>query len=143
MGTSIAGLAPSALAVGAAVFIAVVQAGSLAGMLPVAEAAAIAIGVGAGIVLHEAGHAACVGRVPAALAIRPARVSLLHPPLPARRRQVVATAGPALAAAVGLVLVAAGAVAGLSPAALAGLPLAVHAVGLTALTRDGRNACGI
>lgn len=142
MATSICGLAPSALIVGFAVFLAVLQAASVAGLLPIVEAGAIASGVGIGIVLHEAGHAACLGRVPAALAIRPARVSLLHPPLPTLRRQVVATVGPALPAAVGLALLATGALAALPPVALAGLPLAGHAVGLTVLTRDGRNACG-
>ena len=98
----------------------------------------LALGVCAGVVLHEAAHAAALWGVPRALVLHGIRPTLLHPHVGATRALLVATAGPLAPALTALLVVSFWRV---SPAACA--PLAAHALGLTVLAPDGRNACGL
>jgi hypothetical protein len=98
----------------------------------------LVVGVVGGVVLHEAAHVAALHRVPRALVLNGIRPSVLHPPLAAARTVLVAAAGPIVPALAGLC-----AVAWWSSAAVACAPLAAHALGLTVLAPDGRNACGL
>ena len=95
-------------------------------------------GVALGVVLHECAHAVALHGIPRALVLTGVRPSLLHAPLGAARAVVVATAGPVVPALAGLVAVVLW-----DASAPACAPLAVHALGLTVLAPDGRNACGL
>lgn len=139
----LAATAPRAGAVAALGMLAVLQPAALFGRTPFLAAAAVGAGLGAGIVAHEAWHAIALVRAsPGAVIVSWRRLSVVHPPLTRRRRQVAALLGPLGVALWGLLLTLAGARAGLPELGLGGLPLAGHAVGLTALSSDGRNACG-
>jgi len=96
----------------------------------------VAVAVGGGVVLHEVAHVVALQGVPRALVLDGLRPSVLHPPLGAVRTTVVAAAGP-LAPSLAALGVAAFA---RSPACA---PLAAHALGLTVLAPDGRNACAL
>lgn len=95
-------------------------------------------GVALGVVLHEAAHAVALQGVPRALVLNGVWPSLLHPPLGAARAFLVAAAGPAVPALAGLLAVLLW-----NASAPACAPLAAHALGLTVLAPDGRNACGL
>ncbi len=98
----------------------------------------LALGVCGGVALHELAHAAALHGSPRALVLHGFRPTLLHPRLGPLRAFVVATAGP-LVPALGALLVLT-----VWRAAAAGCaPLAAHALGLTVLAPDGRNACGL
>jgi hypothetical protein len=100
-------------------------------------------GTGIGVGLHEAGHVVTLHGVPSALVLCGRRTFVLHAPIGAGRRSLVAISGPTTAVAVGLALVITGG-ALVSPAlVILGLPLVAHAVSLSALGGDGRAACGI
>ena len=101
------------------------------------------LATGGGVVLHEAAHAAALVGVPSALVVRGRRVYVLHAPAGARRRVLVAVAGPGASAALGSVLLAVAFTLGAPMLALAGGPAAAHAVGLSVLASDGRTACGL
>jgi hypothetical protein len=104
----------------------------------VLRAWALVLGVAFGVVLHEAAHAIALRGIPRALVLNGVRPSILHPRLGGTRAFVVAAAGPvvpSLAALLTLALWHASA-----PACAA---LAAHALGLTVLAPDGRNACGL
>lgn len=96
----------------------------------------IAVAVGGGVVVHELAHAVALQGVPRALVLDGLRPSVLHPRLGAVRTTVVAAAGPLAPSLAALGLAAFGR----SPACA---PLAAHALGLTVLASDGRNACGL
>jgi hypothetical protein len=98
----------------------------------------LALGVCTGVVLHEAAHAVALHGVPRALVLHGIRPTIVHPRLDSTHSLVVAAAGP-LAPALGALL----AVAVWNGAAAACAPLAAHALGLTVLAPDGRNACGL
>lgn len=103
----------------------------------------VGISAAAGLVVHEAGHAAALRGVPACLGRRGLRAFVLHLPVPPLRRAVVAAVGPVAAAFVGwLVLLAAHALA-LADLALAASLLTTQALGLTVVARDGRTLCGL
>jgi hypothetical protein len=106
-------------------------------------ALALALGVGLGLVVHEAGHAALLAGVSAALVVTGLRTYVLHRPLPPGRRSLVALAGPCAAAALGIALIGVAWLVGVPELALAGCAPAAHAIGLTAATADGRAACGL
>jgi hypothetical protein len=95
-------------------------------------------GAAAGVVLHEAAHAVALGGIPRALVLNGVRPSLLHPRLAFTRAVLVAAAGPVVPALAGLL-----AVVFWDASAPACAPLAAHALGLTVLAPDGRNACGL
>ncbi len=104
---------------------------------------AIGFVVGAGLAAHEAAHAAALRGVPSALVVRGARVSVVHAPTGARRRALVALAGPVVVAVAGVGLLAAAVVLGAPTLAAAGGPAALHAAALSVLASDGRTACGL
>jgi len=106
-------------------------------------ALALGIATGTGVGLHEAGHVASLRGVPSALVLRGRRTFVLHAPLGPVRRSLVAVAGPAVAAAAGIALVAIGAAGSQPSIVILGLPLAAHALSLTVIAGDGRAACGI
>lgn len=121
----------------AAQFLAVV--GSLGLIFPLA----LGFGTGAGLGLHEAAHAAALRGVPSALVTRGRRTYVLHAVVTPARRTVVALAGPLAVAALGVALVIGGAAMAAPGLAIAGCPLATHALALTAVGGDGRVACGL
>jgi hypothetical protein len=94
--------------------------------------------VGGGVLLHELGHAVALVGVPRAAVRRGLRPALIHPSLTGLRALVVGVAGPLAPA-----LAALGAVGVYRAAAPACLPLAAHALALTIVSPDGRNACGL
>jgi hypothetical protein len=104
---------------------------------------ALPVGVAAGLVLHEAGHAAALTGIDAALVTAGMRTFVIHRPLAPRRRGIVAGAGPAAAAAAGVLAATAAWLVATPELALAACPLATHAIGLTVATGDGRAACGL
>lgn len=106
-------------------------------------AVTLAASTALGLVVHEAGHAAALLRTPAALVTHGRRTVVLHGLLTSRRTASVALAGPGVAAAAGVAVTAAGALSTSLELAIAGLPLAAHAAGLTVLATDGRRACGL
>ncbi len=106
-------------------------------------ALALGAGVGGGIVLHEAGHAAALVGVGAALVLAGPRTFVLHAPVSTRRRLVVAAAGPACSCGLGVTLIALAWALRLPELAIAGCAPAGHAVALTVATADGRTACGL
>jgi len=105
----------------------------------------LALGVctGVGLGLHEAAHAAMLQGVPSAFVTRGRRTFVLHAALPAGRRSLVALAGPLAVAAIGVGCLASAALVTAPCLAVAGCPLAAHALALTVLTGDGRVACGL
>ena len=103
--------------------------------------AGLATGIGLG--LHEAAHAALLRGVPSALVVRGARTRVLHATVAPRRRTAVALGGPLAVAALGLALILGGVLATSPAAAIAGCPLAAHALALTVVGGDGRVACGL
>jgi hypothetical protein len=104
---------------------------------------ALAIGVGAGVAAHEAGHAALLAGVSASLVLSRFRTFVLHPPLSPTRRSLVALGGPSAAVLLGIGAVIAAWLAGIPELAFGGCAPAAHALGLTAATADGRAACGL
>jgi hypothetical protein len=104
---------------------------------------ALGLGVGGSLVAHEAGHAALLTGVSAALVVGGPRTFVIHPPLSPARRRAVATAGPAAAVLLGVAAVCAAWVSGAPELGLAGCAPAAHAIGLTVATGDGRAACGL
>ena len=64
-------------------------------------------------------------------------------PWPLGDEQPVALVGPLAVAALGLALVLGGVLATSPAAAIAGCPLAAHALALTVVGGDGRVACGL
>jgi len=98
----------------------------------------IAVSVGGGVVLHELAHSIALYGVPRALVLDGLRPSVLHPRVGTVRTLVVGAAGPLGPSLVALLLVVFARSAGPASA-----PLAAHALGLTVLAPDGRNACGL
>lgn len=112
-------------------------------LLPVATfagvaAVAAAVATGAAVVLHEVGHALALRRLPYALLLDGLRPELIHPRLSGRRAAVVAAAGPLLPALSAVALTLA-----VRPLAPVVAPMAAHALALSVLADDGRNACGL
>jgi hypothetical protein len=123
-------VAPSAALLAAALL----PLGVLAGVV----AAAAAVVTGAGIVLHEVGHALALRGLPYALILDGLRPELLHERVAGQRGALVAAAGPLMPALVAVCLSLA-----FTPIAPVLAPLAAHALGLSVLAEDGRRACGL
>ena len=68
---------------------------------------------------------------------------MLHARVGSRRRVAVAAGGPLTVSMLGVGLVVAGTVLTAPVLAVAGWPLAAHAVALTVVGGDGRVACGL
>lgn len=94
----------------------------------------IAPAVGAGVLVHELAHAFALRGVAHAGVRRGLRAAVIHPRLSPRRALLVGAAGPLAPALAGLALV---------HVPTAALPLAAHALALTVVSPDGRNACGL
>jgi hypothetical protein len=99
---------------------------------------AAAAATGLGVVVHEVAHAVALRGVPSAVVLHGLRPTLLHPRLGAARALLVASVGPLAPS-----LTAIAAAAAWRPSALAVAPLGAHALALTVLCPDGRNACGL
>jgi hypothetical protein len=119
------------------------QVAILAGGSHLVGAIALGVGTGGGIGIHEAAHAAALRGVPSSLVIRGRRIYVLHAAIGARRRAMVAVAGPLAVALLGVALLGGGIVATSPTLAIVGCPLAGHALALTVVGGDGRAACGI
>ena len=78
---------------------------ALGGLGGAASALGLGAGTGIGVGLHEAGHVVTLRGVPSALVLRGRRTFVLHAPVGAGRRSLVAISGPATTVAVGLALV--------------------------------------
>jgi hypothetical protein len=103
-----------------------------------ARTVAAAFAAGAGVVVHEAAHAAALRGVPRALVLEGLKPSILHPPVGAWRTFAAAVAGPLAPTVLGLSVALTW-----RAAAPAVVPLAAHVVGLTVIAPDGRAACGL
>jgi hypothetical protein len=103
-----------------------------------AWATAAALAAAAGVIVHEGAHAVALHGVPRALVFDGLKPSILHAPVGATRLLTAAAAGPLAPALVAVLCVLAW-----HPAAIACVPLAAHALGLTVAAPDGRNACGL
>jgi hypothetical protein len=101
-------------------------------------AVAVAFITGAGVVLHEVGHALALRGTSYALVLDGLRPALLHRRLHGWRAVAVASAGPLAPALVALAVALT-----FRQAAPVLAPLAAHSLGLSILTQDGRNACGL
>ena len=136
------GLLSRSLGLGLLTTLAVVPAASVLGSALLALS--LGLGAAAALVVHEASHAvALAGASSAALIVGGRRISVVHAPIPSVRAQLVAAAGPLVPGLAGLAVAAVAAAAAMPALASAALPLAGHAIGLLAFTRDGRRACGI
>jgi hypothetical protein len=103
----------------------------------------IGVGTGVGLGLHEAAHAVLLRGVPSAFVCRGRRTYVLHARVGSRRRVAVAAGGPLTVSVLGVGVVVAGTVLTAPVLAVAGWPLAAHAVALTVVGGDGRVACGL
>jgi hypothetical protein len=135
-------LAGRALALASAVAVIALQPLPAAPVRVALVAIALGAGVGGSIILHEAGHAALLAGVGAALVLAGPRTYVLHAPVSPRRRWLVAAAGPASACGLGLAVVVLAWALRLPELAVAGCAPVGHAIGLTVATADGRAACG-
>jgi Coenzyme PQQ synthesis protein D (PqqD) len=106
-------------------------------------AAAAGLGGAAGFVLHEAGHAAALSGVAAALCRVGSSIFVLHAAVAPRRGMLVAAAGPASAALAGLAGIAISLPLDRPELAVGALSPALHSLALTVAARDGRVACGL
>jgi hypothetical protein len=104
---------------------------------------ALGLGTGIGLGLHEGCHVASLRGVPSALVLRGRRTFVLHAPVGAGRRALVAVAGPVVVTLLGVALAGGGSVLASPCLVILGLPLAAHALALTVVGGDGRVACGI
>ena len=143
LGTCLAASARRTAAVAAVATVVALELFSAAGSPGVALPVALGICTGLGLGLHEAVHAAMLRGVPSALVTRGRRTFVLHAAVPPGRRSLVALAGPLAVAAIGTGCLAAAALAPVPCLAVAGCPLAAHALALTVFTGDGRVACGL
>jgi hypothetical protein len=143
LGTCFAACAGRTAAVAAAATMVALALSAAAGAPGVVLPLALGVCTGLGLGLHEAVHAAMLQGVQCALVTRGCRTFVLHAALPPGRRSLVALAGPLAVAAIGAGCAAAGALANAPILAVAGCPLAAHALALTVFTGDGRVACGL
>jgi hypothetical protein len=120
-----------------------VQLAALGGAVPGWTWVVVGAAVGLGLALHEAGHAAVLGGVPAALILAGPRTFVLHRTVPAARRRLVAAAGPTAPLAAGAIVAAAARPVESVVLAFGACALCGHAMGLTVATQDGRTACGV
>lgn len=137
------GFAGRCAVIALAVLVLVAHLGLVAGRPSLLVPTVVGLGVGGGLLLHEAGHAVALRGIPSALVLRGARVCVVHAPAGTARRAFVAAAGPGVVAALGAVLLTAGVALGAPTLAAAGGPAALHVVALTVLASDGRTACGL
>jgi hypothetical protein len=133
---------PRSFLVGGVATVLIIQPALLVGA---GTAASVLLGAatGLGLGLHEAAHAMLLRGVPSAFVCRGRRTYVLHAPVGSYRRLAVAICGPLAVSVLGVGLVAAGGALTAPVLAVAGLPLAAHALSLTVVGGDGRVACGL
>ncbi|MFN8221674.1 MAG: PqqD family protein [Gaiellales bacterium] len=131
---------PRSFGAAAACAVVVLPAAGLVGAPPGAVAALTAVAV-VGVATHEAGHALALRGIPAALVSSGVAVSVLYRPAGPRATAVIALAGPALPAAIGLFVAVLGVRLDSVEAGILACPLAGHALTATLLGRDGRMLC--
>jgi Coenzyme PQQ synthesis protein D (PqqD) len=141
--TAVSAVGARCLALAALVSLIAVHLEVVAGRLSLLPAVLVGVGAGAGVAAHEAGHAAALRRIPAAVVLHGRRTYVLHRRLGPGRRAAVALAGPLPVAVAGGLLVLVAVAADTPTPALAGLAPAAHALSLTVATSDGRAACGL
>ena len=141
--SSFAALLSRVVFVAAAAAAVAVQLSAVGGHPAAVVPLALGLGIGVGLGLHEAAHAASLRGVSSALVVRGRRTYVLHAPVSAARRSVVALAGPLTVAVLGIAFVLGGVVAGAPNLTILGCPLAVHALSLSVAGGDGRIACGL
>ena len=142
LASSLAAVLPRSFLVGVVATVLGLQLSLLVGTGPVV-AVLIGAGTGRGVGLHESVHAVLLRGVPSAFVVRGRRTYVLHARVGSRRRAIVAVGGPLTTSLLGVGLVAAGAALTAPVLAVAGLPLAAHAMALTVVGGDGRVACGL
>ncbi len=141
--TAVVAAAPRALVVACLAAVVVGHVVLVAGAAGIGVAVVVGLGAGAGFAAHEAGHAAALVGVPAALVLSGRRTYVLHGAVPPARRETVALAGPAPVVGLGCLLAFLATLTSAPLLAVAGLAPAAHAVSLTVATGDGRAACGL
>lgn len=137
------GLVGRGVALAVAVAVAGLQLSVVAGGTSYVLALVAGLSAGVALVVHEVGHAAALGAMPAAIVTAGPRTFVLHGALEGVRRSVVAVAGPSLPALAGVGLATAALWTRTDELSVASCPLAAHVLGVTLLTSDGRAACGL
>lgn len=102
---------------------------------------ALGAAIGVGVALHELGHALALEGLPAALVTSGLALSILYPRSTRRRVAAISLAGPALPAAIALLLATVALAIGVPLVATIACPLAAHALTVTLAGRDGRTVC--
>jgi len=141
--SSLAAILSRVFAVAAVSAVVAVQFSAAVGAPGLVVPLALGLGTGVGLGLHEAAHVAALRGVPSALVMHGRRTYVLHAAVSPPRRTVVALAGPLAVSVLGVALVLVGAVLAVPSLAIAGCPLAAHALALTVVGGDGRIACGL
>ena len=139
LSTSSRALAPVAAVYAATAFAITVVAVTPLGV-DTALAAAAACATGAGVWLHELGHAAALRRVPSCVVVRGLRVAVLHRPVGTGHTRAVAAAGPVVGVAAAAITAF---IATTPEGATAAGVLGTQSLGFTVLTSDGRRLCGL
>lgn len=141
--TGLVATLPRVATIAAAATVAAAQVSAVGGAPTLVVPLALGIATGVGLGLHEAAHVVALNGVPSAFVTRGRRTYVLHATVSPLRRSIVALAGPLVVATLGVALVAGGAALGAPSIAIAGCPLAAHALALTIICGDGRIACGL
>ncbi len=140
--TALRAVSARAAAMALAASLLAAQTAALAGAAPPSSSLAVGLAVGSGLAAHEAGHAAALGGVPAAIVLAGPRTFVVHRAVTGARRRLIAISGPVAPLLLAVLVVLAARPLGSTVLALAGCALGGHAVGLTVATGDGRAACG-
>lgn len=139
--STLVAVAPRAFVLAAVSAVTFLQVAVVAGNAGLVAPLALGLATGLGLGLHEAAHAAMLRGVPSALVLRGRRTYVLHAAVARGRRAAVAVAGPLSVSALGLLVVSCGSTLAIPSLAIAGCPLAAHALALTIAGGDGRVAC--
>jgi hypothetical protein len=141
--TTAAAVAPGSLSLALVSTSAFVLVAALGGFLFPGIAMSLAIALIAGPMLHEAGHALGLARGSKACVVTAGFRAFVVQGSQAPRRRLVAAAGPIACVLGGAGTAVVGAALAQPWGFLIGGMLAAHAIGLTALSPDGRNACDL
>lgn len=141
VGSTLVAVSPRAALLATVATVAFLQVAVVAGTGAHVAPLALGLATGLGLGLHEAGHAALLRGIPSALVFRGRRTYVLHAAVGRARRSAVAVAGPLSVSALGVALVLCGSALVVPSLAVAGCPLAAHAIALTVVGGDGRVAC--
>jgi hypothetical protein len=137
------GLGPRAAVMAVAVASGAALVSAAVGAFEPVVALALGIGLGVAFTAHEAAHTIMLRGAACCLALSGLRASVLHAPLSARHRALVAAAGPTSGIVLGLLGLLAAGSAGSEALAWGTIPLITQGVGLTVAAGDGRKTCGL